>query len=222
MRPDRIALFGYAHVPWFKKHQIMIDEAWLPGPGERLAQCELAAGLILAAGYVPVGIDHFALPDDPLAEAARAGRLRRNFQGYTDDTCETLIGFGPSSVGRYAQGYAQNVTATGEYQHMLAAGRLPVVRGCVLSDDDRIRGWAIERLMCDFALDGVELRRRFGDAAQPVIAIARHLASNEEKLLLSNDETFLVPAAEKALVRTVASRFDAFVGQSGARHSLAV
>src|SRR5690606_23506176 len=150
LEPDRLALFGYAHVPWFKKHQTMIDEAWLPGPQERLEQYEAAAARILAAGYVAIGIDHFALPGDPLALASREGRLRRNFQGYTEDDCETLIGLGPSSVSRFRQGYAQNVTATGEYERRVRKASLATTRGIVLSDDDRLRAWTIERPMCDF------------------------------------------------------------------------
>src|SRR5262249_25079838 len=150
LRPDRIALFGYAHVPWFKKHQTMIDDASLPGPAERLLQSRAAAGIILRSGYRAIGLDHFALPDDSLAAAARAGRLRRTFQGYTDDACETLIGLGPSSISRFRQGYAQNSPATGDYQRMVSRTGMATLRGIALSNEDRMRGWVIERLMCDF------------------------------------------------------------------------
>src|SRR5690606_15284901 len=107
----------------------MIDEAALPGTGERLAQSQAAAAVIGAAGYEIIGLDHFALPGDTLAKAARAGTLRRNFQGYTDDDAETLIGLGPSSVSRYRQGYAQNITATGEYERRIGERRLATARG---------------------------------------------------------------------------------------------
>lgn len=222
MRPDRIALFGYAHVPWFKKHQTMIDENWLPGAEERLAQSMLAADLIREAGYAAIGIDHFALPGDTLAAAAREGRLHRNFQGYTDDAFETLIGLGPSSVGRYRQGYAQNVTATGDYQRRIAGGVLPVARGVVLSDDDHARAWAIERLMCDFSLDPAELQHRFGDIALPVAKIAASLAEQDQGMLVREGSIFVVPVSERALVRTVAARFDAYLGRGASRHSAAL
>ncbi len=222
MRPDRIALFGYAHVPWFKKHQTMIDENWLPGAEERLAQSMLAAELIREAGYAAIGIDHFALPGDTLAAAAREGRLHRNFQGYTEDAFETLIGLGPSSVGRYRQGYAQNVTATGDYQRRISGGVLPVARGVVLSDDDHARAWAIERLMCDFSIDPAELLRRFGDIALPVAEIAASLAEQDRGMLVREGSIFVVPTSERALVRTVAARFDAYLGRGASRHSAAV
>ncbi len=113
LRPDRIALFGYAHVPWMKKHQTMIDETALPDTAERFAQADLAARLIAEAGYQAIGIDHFALPDDSLAVAARDGTMRRNFQGYTDDSAEFLIGMGASSIGQTPKGHVQNMPATG-------------------------------------------------------------------------------------------------------------
>src|SRR5690606_32859578 len=179
LSPDRIALFGYAHVPWFKKHQTMIDEAALPGPQERLAQSLAAAEIIRNAGYDAIGLDHFALPGDSLAQAAAAGEWKRNFQGYTNDGCETLIGLGPSSVSRYRQGYAQNITATGEYQRQADEGRLAIARGIALSQDDRLRAWVIERLMCDFAFSASEASARFGQAAVPVLAEAALIADEK-------------------------------------------
>ncbi|MGE0500554.1 MAG: oxygen-independent coproporphyrinogen III oxidase [Rhizobiaceae bacterium] len=219
--PDRLALFGYAHVPWFKKHQTMIDEAWLPGAEDRLAQSLVAADMIRQAGYVQIGLDHFAKPCDSLAVAAARGRLRRNFQGYTDDACETLVGLGPSSVSRYAQGHAQNVHSTGEYRRLVAEGRLPVIRGVDLSADDRVRGWVIERLMCDFGFDAQEARTRFGPRADPILATAATL-SEIERLLERRGERFIVPDAERVLVRTIAARFDAYLPGGAARHSVAV
>ena len=131
LEPDRIALFGYAHVPWFKKHQTMIDEAWLPGPVERFEQSQLAARAIVDKGYEAIGLDHFAKPGDALAVASRSGRLHRNFQGYTEDRCETLIGLGPSSISQFRQGYAQNMPSTAEYGRMVAGGGLAAIRGIV-------------------------------------------------------------------------------------------
>src|SRR5262249_10153239 len=109
LAPNRVALFGYAHMPALKPHQRLIDERALPGGAERWAQFEAAAGLLQQAGYLWIGLDHFARSDDPLAVASAKGQLRRNFQGYTTDRCEALIGLGASAIGALPEGYAQNV-----------------------------------------------------------------------------------------------------------------
>ncbi|BAV51113.1 coproporphyrinogen III oxidase [Mesorhizobium loti] len=223
LAPDRIALFGYAHVPWFKKHQTMIDEAWLPDPAARLAQSQLAARLIVDAGYEMLGLDHFARPDDALAVAARAGRIRRNFQGYTEDQCETLIGLGPSSISRFRQGYAQNIVATGKYEKVVNSGELAIARGIELSVDDQARAWAIERLMCQFTFSAVELVERFGAAGQTLLCEASRLAIGSAGHLLRLDgERFVVPEESRPLVRTVAAKFDKYLRNGIGRHSLAV
>ena len=219
--PDRIALFGYAHVPWFKKHQTMIDEAALPDADARLAQALAAARLIAAQGYQRIGIDHFALPDDSLAVAAREGRLRRNFQGYTDERCETILGLGPSSISRYAQGYAQNHPATGEYGRRVLAGELATVRGIALSEDDRVRGWVIERLMCDFGFSASDALQHFGGAAGAVLAEATALAQNAAGLRRDGDR-FVVDEDDRIVVRTIAAGFDRYLAQQQSRHSAAV
>jgi len=220
LRPDRIALFGYAHVPWFKKHQTMIDEEWLPKGPERLAQARAAAQRISDNGYEAIGIDHFALPGDSLAAAAREGRLRRNFQGYTDDGCETLIGLGPSSVSRYRDGYAQNTVSTAEYSRIVSGGELAAARGIVLSDDDRMRGWAIERLMCDFSFSARELLDLFGAQAQNLLAEATLLAQSQSSGLRRDGDRFII--ADQTMTRLVASHFDPYFAKGNARHSVAV
>lgn len=221
--PDRVALFGYAHVPWFKKHQTMIDEAWLPGPEERYAQMQRASGMIRDAGYAAIGIDHFAKPGDTLAKAAREGRLRRNFQGYTDDASETLIGLGPSSISQYRQGYAQNIAATAEYQRMVDGGGLASVRGIGFTEEDRLRGWVIERLMCDFGFSGGEATERFGAPARALLAEAAEIAAADlDGFLTRSGERFAVSEAGRPLVRTIAARFDSYLSSGTARHSVAV
>ncbi|SJM32046.1 Oxygen-independent coproporphyrinogen-III oxidase [Mesorhizobium delmotii] len=223
LEPDRMALFGYAHVPWFKKHQTMIKEAWLPGPTERLAQSQLAARAIVDKGYEAIGLDHFAKPGDALAIAARTGALHRNFQGYTEDRCETLIGLGPSSIGRFRQGYVQNNISTAEYGSMVAHGGLAVVRGIALSDDDRVRGWIIERLMCDFAFSAVDLVERFGKAGQKLLLESSTMALHDPVRLLELDgDRFVVPAESRPFVRSIAARFDKYFQSGRARHSVAV
>ncbi|RWP85838.1 oxygen-independent coproporphyrinogen III oxidase [Mesorhizobium sp.] len=223
LEPDRMALFGYAHVPWFKKHQTMIDEAWLPGPAERFAQSQLAACLMVNAGYEPVGFDHFAKPNDALAVAARTGCLRRNFQGYTEDRCETLIGLGPSSISQFRQGYAQNMPSTAEYGRMVSDGGLAAVRGIELSDDDRVRGWIIERLMCEFGFSAIELVERFGEVGQRLLLKASSTALHDPARSLElNGDRFVVPEESRPFVRGVAAKFDKYFETGKARHSVAV
>ncbi|MCR4269063.1 oxygen-independent coproporphyrinogen III oxidase [Nitratireductor sp. ZSWI3] len=223
LAPDRIALFGYAHVPWFKKHQTMIDEAVLPGPGQRFAQQQEAARIVREAGYQPIGIDHFARPDDPLALAARAGRLYRNFQGYTEDACKTLIGLGPSSVSRLSQGYAQNNPAIGQYERLVGAGGLATVRGIAFSDEDRARAWVIERLMCDFTFSAEEAVRLFGDRGRQIVEEARDCVFHDETAgLIETAGAFVVREEARPLVRSTAARFDQYLKRGGARHSAAV
>lgn len=223
LEPDRIALFGYAHVPWFKKHQTMIDEAWLPGPAERFAQSQLAAQAIVDNGYEAIGLDHFAKPGDALAIAAHTGTLHRNFQGYTDDCCEILIGLGPSSISQFRQGYAQNMPSTSEYRRMVDDGGLAAVRGIALSNDDRVRGWIIERLMCDFAFSAIDLVERFGEAGQRLLLQSSSMALHDPVRLLELDgDRFVVPAESRPFVRSIAARFDKYFEAGTARHSAAV
>lgn len=223
LEPDRIALFGYAHVPWFKKHQTMIDDAWLPGPEERFAQSQLAARAVLDQGYEAIGIDHFAKSGDALALAARSGTLHRNFQGYTEDRCETLIGLGPSSISQYRQGYAQNMPSTTEYGRMVTDGGLESVRGIAFSDDDRARGWIIERLMCDFGFSAIELVERFGETGQRLLCRASSTALLEPaRMLVLDGDHFVVPVESRPFVRSVAAKFDKYFEAGKARHSVAV
>lgn len=223
LEPDRMALFGYAHVPWFKKHQTMIDDLWLPGPAERLAQSQLAARAIVDKGYEAIGLDHFAKPGDALAVAACTGALRRNFQGYTEDRCETLIGLGPSSISHFRQGFAQNIPSTGEYGRMVANGGLAAVRGIVLSDDDRVRGWIIERLMCDFAFSATELVENFGKAGRRLLLQASSIAIHgSARLLERQGDSFVVPTESRPFVRSIAVKFDKYFESGSARHSVAV
>lgn len=221
--PDRIALFGYAHVPWMKKHQTMIKEEVLPDVDARFEQSRMAARMLVEAGYQAIGIDHFAKPDDSMAVAAREGRLRRNFQGYTDDAAETLIGFGASSIGQFRQGFVQNITATGEYQRAALGEGLAVVRGLAFSEEDRLRGYVIERIMCDFAFSFDDIRSRFGGAADAVVAEAKlFVGQNTDGLAEIVSGVFRLTQTGCLFARTVASQFDAYLGNGKGRHSIAV
>jgi oxygen-independent coproporphyrinogen-3 oxidase len=221
--PDRIALFGYAHVPWMKKHQTMIPDEALPDIAERYRQMTLAGDMLVAAGYEAIGIDHFAKPVDSLAVACSNGDLKRNFQGYTDDCATALIGLGASSIGKLPQGYVQNMPATGEYQRMAETDGLCVVRGIKLSDDDRARAWVIERIMCDFAFDFAELEREFGRDPSGIIAEAKLFAAqNSDGIAQIKGQVFSLTEAGKPFARTVAAVFDSYLSTGKGRHSVAV
>ncbi len=223
LQPNRVALFGYAHVPWLKRHQRLIDEAALPGAVERFRASNLAADLMVAWGYERIGIDHFALPDDSLTVAARAGRLRRNFQGYTDDTCEALIGLGASAISRLPQGYVQNAVPVDEYARRVQGGDLAATRGVALDQDDRVRAYAIERLMCDFRLNRAEIKHRFGADAEALLADADRLAeSDEDGILFKDDSAIRVTERGRPFVRSICAALDPYFAAGGARHSATV
>ena len=214
---DRVAVFGYAHVPWMKPHQNAIDSASLPGALERLLQAEAAEAVLAQAGYVAIGLDHFAKPEDEMAVAFRAGRLHRNFQGYTTDTAPALVGLGASAIGSLPTGYAQNEADERKYVALLEAGLLPVKRGRALTEDDRRRRHVIERVMCDFALDLGALPTEILDEAMP--ALARLDADGI--IALERDFLRVTPAGQRH-VRHVAAAFDAYLGTGSGRHSAAV
>ena len=216
---QRLALFGYAHVPWFKSHQRLIDEAALPGLAERLQQADAAAETLCRVGYETVGLDHFALPDDELAIAARTGTLRRNFQGYTVDEADALIGLGASAIGRLPQGFVQNAPDLGGYSRTVAGGRFPIVKGLALSDEDRLRAHLIERLMCDLALDLNAVEGGVGRFASELAALAP-LA--DEGLLTIDNGRIAVTARGRAYVRIAAAVFDSYLAASQKKHSIAV
>jgi oxygen-independent coproporphyrinogen-3 oxidase len=223
LRPDRFAVFGYAHVPGFKKHQRKIDAATLPDSPARSRQSEAIAGRLVEAGYRPIGIDHFALPSDAMAIAAGTGRLHRNFQGYTTDPADVLIGLGASSIGRLPQGYVQNHAVLRDYTAAIAAARLATAKGIALSDEDRVRGAVIERLMCDFKVDTEAVRSShpavadiFGDALPGIDRLAA------DGLLRRDGGIIAVATEARPLVRAVAACFDAYRGAPGRTHSPAV
>jgi oxygen-independent coproporphyrinogen-3 oxidase len=201
------------------KHQRLIDDATLPGVVERFGQSRRLARILAAAGYKPIGLDHYAKPGDTLAEPG----VRRNFQGYTTDAADALIGLGASAIGQLPQGYVQNVVASGAYQALIAGNGLATVRGIHLSKDDRVRAAVIERLMCDFDFSRSYLRHRFGADAAPVIQEAAELVEAEaDGLVKATDDGFVVTEFGKPFVRTVCAVFDAYLGHSNAQHALAV
>lgn len=223
MAPDRFAVFGYAHVPSFKKHQRMIDESALPDGAARHAQAEAISDGLRAAGYRRIGLDHYALPSDPIVGVQQDGRLRRNFQGYTTDTADALIGFGASAIGRLPQGYVQNAVGLGDYAARIGGGTLATAKGYVLTNDDRLRADLIERVMCDFAVDIESVARRHSvDPASLFRAFPRLAALQADGLVERRGQQVRIPPGVRHLVRTVAAAFDAYVEVPGRTYSRAV
>ncbi|MDC0660119.1 oxygen-independent coproporphyrinogen III oxidase [Leisingera sp. SS27] len=220
LNPDRLALFGYAHVPWVAKRQKLIKEETLPDDLSRYHLAGLAAEKFAEAGFTAIGIDHFAKPGDGLEVAARTGHLRRNFQGYTDDTCPTLIGFGASSISRFSGGYIQNAAATPAYVQRVEAGQLTGARGHVMTQEDLLRGRSIEMLMCEFRLDRAELRLRFGDLAASLDADLAQIAARFGDLVILDEDVLEILPEGRPLTRIIASCFDAHVPE-GVRYSRA-
>jgi oxygen-independent coproporphyrinogen III oxidase len=223
MQPERFAVFGYAHVPTFKKHQRRIDESTLPDSAERLEQAEAIAQELTVAGYVRIGLDHFALPDDSLVKAQVAGVLHRNFQGYTTDPSDVLIGFGVSAIGRLPEGYVQNEIVLGAYAKRILAGVLPTAKGYRMTRDDRLRADLIERLMCDFEVDLAKVCGRHGIDMNGIISSAPRLHELLADGVVHRDGSRIrIPPTSHILVRTVASALDAHLAEGGRIYSKAI
>ncbi len=219
--PDRIALFGYAHVPWMAKRQRMIAEDSLPNPQTRFDLFNHASKVFSTTGYQPLGIDHFAKPTDSLAIAAANKLMRRNFQGYTDDTCVALIGLGASSISRFPQGYIQNRVTTNAYAAEIKADRWSAVRGIALSAEDKLRARAIETLMCNFEIDMDALNVEYDGMADIILPDLTRITDLfagfvdfDGKKLTIKDEGF-------HLTRLIACELDAY-HTSAAKHSMAI
>lgn len=222
MWPDRFAVFGYAHIPSFKKHQRLIDEAALPNAAARHMQAEAIAERLVQLGYQQIGLDHFALPSDELAVAQREGRLHRNFQGYTTDTCETLVGLGASAIGKFAQGYHQNEVPHGLYSSRVLSGDLPTSKMYGLTAEDRLRAAVIERLMCDFTVDVAALCDAHGlDPDHLLRDNAALEALERDGLVQRYNAVIRVDDRHRFVVRAVAAAFDAYLSSSQRTYSKA-
>lgn len=216
LRPDRVALFGYAHVPWMKANQRLIAEAELPDATLRARQFEVAVDVLVTHGYEQIGLDHFALPDDGLARALQARRLRRNFQGYTDDPAETILGLGPSAISATPFGYAQNQTDNTPWAREVRAGRLATARGIALGEEDRRRRALIEEVMCYGTADLAALPL---NAKTELARLAPLIADG--LVTLQKGQLALTPRGEP-FRRVVAAAFDTYLQPEGQRHSRAI
>lgn len=220
--PDRLSVFSYAHVPWIKPAQkIFDDRRQLPDAEEKLAMFAGAHEQLTAAGFVDIGLDHFARPDDSLTLAQRAGTLHRNFQGYSTQAGASLYSFGISSISSTPDSYRQNYKTLPEWREALDAGRLPVERGLRLTAEDQRRRTIIMRLMCDrridFAAMSRELGVKFSEAYAAVLAGLADLFA--DGILTGGEEGIAVTAIGLPLLRVVAMRFDAHLTTAPRQHA---
>lgn len=213
LRPERIALYSYAHLPEMFKPQRRIRAEDLPSPAVKLRLLAQAIDTLVGAGYVYIGMDHFALPDDDLAVARREGRLYRNFQGYSTHRGCDLVGMGMSAISSVADSYSQHDKGVSGYREAVDAGRLAVRRGLRLSADDRLRREVIQRLMCDNRLDYAGIERRhhivFRDYFADELAALAPMA--EDGLVAVDEDGIEVLPRGRLLLRAIAMVFDAYL-----------
>lgn len=215
---DRLALYGYAHVPKVSKRQVMISEDALPGPRTRHAMAGMAHDVLVAQGFVPLGIDHFARPTDSLAVASANGTLRRNFQGYTDDPCDYLIGFGASAISQFPGGFLQNAVATAAYSERIESSGLAAHKGLALSDADRLLGAMIHALMCYAEIRLDDLPRAEGLDPAGILSAAHAQFGDVTRY---DGKVFTLDPSAKSLTRLIAAALDGY-DRTGMRHSAAI
>lgn len=217
--PDRLAVFPYAHVPWMKKHQKLMEKYEMPDTALRFDQGQLVHEKLLAAGYEAIGIDHYAKPDDPLMKALKERTMRRNFQGYTDDSSHTIVSFGISSISSYEGAYVQNTPDAPTYRAAIEKGAFPIMRGCVLTNDDQRRRALIEELMCYFDVN----LNDYDDVAftdpktRPALAVLE-----QDGLISLQDNRLTITPEGKTFVRIVASAFDPYFAVREGQHAKAI
>ena len=214
MRPDRLAVYGYAHMPRMFKAQRQIRIEDLPSAGVRLLLLQLAVGKLSEAGYEYIGMDHFALPDDSLAQAKRLGTLHRSFQGYTTHANRDLLSFGVSAIGQVGDLYVQNHKSVKDYEAAIAGGLLPSNRGRIMSPDDRIRKEVINAIMCHGFVDIPAFERRHELVFDRYFApeLERLQALQADGLVEVDLERIVLTPVGRLLMRTVAMVFDAYIG----------
>lgn len=220
IRPDRMAVFGFAYVPWSKPHQRLLPQEALPKTEQRVELFLASVEAFTKAGYRLIGLDHFALESDELSKAQREGYLTRNFQGYTVRPAADTVAFGMSSISDIGGAYAQNAHRLKDWGDKVAAGQIPVERGAAVTPDDILRRFVINRVMCLLRLDLREVEEKFGPQARA--DIAGSLAKGVDELVQDGLVTFdgdvlrVLPTGQ-LLVRNVAMLFDAYLGKDGGK-----
>jgi oxygen-independent coproporphyrinogen-3 oxidase len=222
LTPGRFAVFGYAHVPWMKPHQKLIDEALLPEAALRADMAMLVARRLVAAGYVRIGLDHYARPGDALAKAAREGKLHRNFQGYVCDDSQWVVGVGASAISCLPGGFCQNIADPGQYLGRISHG-FATARGIALTDDDRLRAEIIGQLMCNHGADiSAVCDRARTDGKAFVASIDGLPALERDGLVIWDGGRLTVTELGLPLVRFVCAAFDRHYAGGEGRHSRGV
>ncbi len=225
LKPHRVAVFGYAHVPWFKKHQRLINEDSLPDSGQRFEQFQAMRAELISLGYEQIGFDHFALPTDSLARAAKARKLCRNFQGYSTNEGDALIGVGASAISRLPRGYAQNSPDILSYAYAIENGRLATVKGAELKADDQLRGAIIEQLMCGMSVDlqSVTQGQKPGFSNDFEFEMNELQSFKAAGLIKIDGARIKVTEKGRPFVRLVAAVFDSYLQRDGSgRYSKAI
>lgn len=213
--PDRLAVFAYAHVPWMKKHQKLLEKYPMPQARERFEMSKVMSDYFRNAGYSAIGIDHFAREGDALYKAKAAGNLYRNFQGYTSDPSETIIGFGISSISSFNGAYVQNTTDSKEYREALLDNIFAVKRGRILTGEDIQRRSIIGRMMCYFEVGLEEIENLDCD-------VQRLEELEKDEMVVIDNGKFVITENGKPFTRIVAACFDPYYKPEEGRHARAV
>ena len=218
-RPDRLAVYSYAHMPQVFRSQRMISEADLPSPGAKLELMDLTIGMLVEAGYVYIGMDHFALPDDDLARAKVNGHLHRNFQGYSTHSGCDLVGLGVSAISRIGDSFCQNLKEIPRWTSVLDQGELPVWRGIGMTTEDRLRSAIIEAVMCQGRVDFGDIENRFGVDFADHFALEIHQLEPlaRDGLIELEEHGFSATAEGRLLLRAIAMVFDEYQPRENAR-----
>lgn len=216
LRPERIAVFGYAHVPWVRHNQTLIDASTLPGPSERMNEARLAHRKASAAGYRHIGLDHFALPQDDLWRAQAEGRLGRSFMGYTPWKGVRMLGIGISSIGDLGHGYFQNEKKLSSYFERLDRSELPIERGFICSRDDVVRRHVIQSILCELQVSRIDFLERFGEELEDYFGpeIERLGTFESDGLVEWDAQALRVTPAGRLFLRNIAMAFDAYAERS--------
>jgi len=220
LEPDRFAVFGYAHVPWMKSHQKLIDAASLPASTTRAAMASLVAERLVGAGYVRIGLDHYAKADDSLVRAVATGTLRRNFQGYVADESPWVVGVGASAISYLPAGYAQNDADVTRYMRSLTEGRLATARGVAVSADDRLRAEIIGQLMCVHTADVGDACHSHGvDPIAFLDSVGGLAQLVRDGMISMGGGRLVVTDRGRPLVRYVCAAFDRYYTGAAGKHA---
>jgi oxygen-independent coproporphyrinogen-3 oxidase len=221
IRPDRISLFNYAHLPELFKPQRRINILEIPSPEEKLAIFKYSVDFLLSQGYVYIGMDHFALPDDSLAVAQREGKLYRNFQGYSTHSDCDLIGLGLSSIGQVGDSFSQNEKNLEKYYQKIDSEEIPIFKGYITNKDDKIRRAIIMQLICHFELDFAKIEERFEILFRDYFADTLDILKvmDSDGLIELNLNSIKVKDKGRILIRNICMPFDAYLPRSETRFS---